>query len=123
MTVFKAEVTSLGKEMLASIEEKMIILFNDNVKKTASEIADYCVLIKDYELLAQICTGHVLHMSGKQYKVTAVGDVANENLKLLGHCSLCFDGSETSELLGNVHFEDIGVPDVKPGDSILITDK
>ncbi|MDN5332631.1 MAG: glucitol/sorbitol system component, partial [Tepidanaerobacteraceae bacterium] len=56
------------------------------------------------------------------YRITAVGEVANKNLKNIGHVCLKFDGKTEPELPGNIHLEEKTLPALKVGEEIFIAD-
>lgn len=95
-------VTFIGNKAYDLLQNNMIILFNDNAPP---ELKSYCVLHNDSNLLEKIKIGDKLHIDNYLYTVTAVGNVANENLKNLGHIVLVFDGSLTSQLPGYIHLK------------------
>lgn len=117
--VFHAEVSMIGADALSFIKDKMLILFNEKIAETNPDIANVCILIKNQELLSPVCPGNLLILGGDKYRVTAVGSVANKNLESLGHCVIQFDGKEIAELPGNIHVEDLGMPEVKESMKIL----
>ena len=54
------------------------------------------------------------------YTVTALGEVANKNLKKIGHVCLKFDAKTSPDLPGDVHLKGEKVSSVKLGDLIQI---
>lgn len=42
----------------------------------------------------------------KPFKITAVGNVVNQNLSMLGHITIKFDGSIAPELPGTLYVEE-----------------
>jgi PTS system glucitol/sorbitol-specific IIA component len=114
--IYNTTVTNIGGLVSAFYDEKLIIIFNNNVPE---ELADYCVLHHGNEVSGLVKQGDILVVAGQQYKVVYVGDEVQANLENLGHITLRFDGS-TEGLGGSVYLEDKPLPAVKIGDTISI---
>ena len=67
------------------------------------------------ELAGTLQPGAELQLGEQRYPVTAVGEVAEQNLRELGHITLRFDGHREAEFPGTVHVAG-PVPDaIAPG--------
>ncbi|HCM1945877.1 TPA: PTS glucitol/sorbitol transporter subunit IIA [Salmonella enterica subsp. salamae serovar 30:g,m,s:e,n,x] len=108
-------ITAVGKYVSASLEEQRLILFSDII---SADIAMYCAVHQASELTAKILSGQIMKLNDAIYLVTAVGDVATENLKQLGHITLSFDGAVVAELPGTVHLSGTPPRNIQPGDRI-----
>lgn len=115
--IYNTEVTSIGPLVEGFYPEKMMILFKENAPE---ELADYCVLHGVNDLKGEIKPGYTLKIDGIEYKITAVGDVVNKNLKDLGHICLKFDGSTKAALEGTLYLEDKAIKEVSLGSEIEI---
>lgn len=115
--VFETVVTKLGSNVLDFYQEKMLILFKDNAPQ---ELLDYCVLHNLNKLYDEVKQGDILKINEKEFKITAVGDLVNKNLRNLGHICLKFDGSREAELPGTLYVEDKDMPNINIGDFIII---
>ncbi|AJA48941.1 PTS system, glucitol/sorbitol-specific, IIA component [Clostridium pasteurianum DSM 525 = ATCC 6013] len=115
--VYNTKVTSIGPLVEGFYPEKMIILFKDNAP---DELADYCVMHSINDLKEDIKEGYTLKIDGIDYKITAVGDVVNKNLRDLGHICLKFDGSTKAALEGTLYLEDKEIKEVSLGSEIQI---
>lgn len=116
--IYETNITGLGdkyQEFLTS--QGMVVLFKDNAP---DELKEYCILHQENNLSAEIEAGDILKMGGQDYKVTAVGNVVNENLDKLGHITLKFDGNDTAEMKGSLHLEEEEVPSVNIGEKIVV---
>ncbi|MBM7556907.1 PTS glucitol/sorbitol transporter subunit IIA [Halanaerobacter jeridensis] len=116
--IYETNITDLGdryQEFLTS--QGMVVLFKDNAP---DELKEYCILHQKNNLSEEIETGDILRMGGKEYKITAVGDVVNGNLDKLGHITLKFDGNDTAEMKGSLHLEEEEVPSVNIGEKIVV---
>ncbi|MBE3592238.1 MAG: PTS glucitol/sorbitol transporter subunit IIA [Thermoanaerobacter sp.] len=121
-TIYETIVTKIGAKVQDFYSEKIVILFGDNVP---DELIEYCVLHNskidkahiDYK---NIEVGDILKINEEKFKITAVGELVNVNLKNLGHITIKFDGSTIAELPGTLHVENKNIPIINVGDAIVI---
>jgi len=114
---YKSKVVGFGDIALDFLEEKMLILFNEDAP---SELAELSVLHEKQEMPKDVSRGDIVSLGSDEYVVTAVGDEANETLKMLGHCCLVFHGKDEVELPGQIQLKGEKLPDLKQGDYIKI---
>nr|CAA74943.1 sorbitol phosphotransferase enzyme II [Erwinia amylovora] len=68
------------------------------------DIAEYCFIHRnDINQGGLLGAGSMLTIGEQHYPVTAVGEVARENLRDLGHITVRFDGANHAEFPGSVH--------------------
>lgn len=115
--IYEREITHMGDFLEESYEEGFIILFGE---KANEDYKEYCVIHTGTDLEDGLKEGDILKLAGVDYKVTAVGDVVNENLAELGHITLKFDGEMEAEKPGMLHLEKKEITRLKVGDNILI---
>ena len=108
-------ITAVGEYVSQYLQEKKLILFSD---KVPVDIAMYCAIHQGSESIAELSRGQMMKINSAVYRVTAVGSVATENLKQLGHITLSFDGAETAELPGTVHVAGEPTQLIQAGDQI-----
>jgi len=97
---YKANIIKIGNNAKTMLENKTIILFNQNAP---DELKDYCVVTEDTPVRKEIQEGDRLNIFKENYTISSIGEVANQNLHELGHVSLCFDGAKEPKLPGNIH--------------------
>lgn len=97
--------------------EGMFILFGDNVPDT---LKDYCYTIDVNPIQQEIKAGQKAVIDGKEYNITAVGDVVMQNLGNLGHVTFSFTGETEAELPGTIYLEEATVPKLEVGSTIQI---
>lgn len=107
MTIFKTKVKGIGAEAALFADEKMIILFGE---AAPDGLAEYCYKIQVNELDKDIVEGMTLLIDQESFKITAVGDVVNQNLSTLGHITIKFDGAVDPELPGTLYVEEKKIP-------------
>jgi PTS system glucitol/sorbitol-specific IIA component len=115
--IYNTKVTSIGPLAAEFYSENMFIMFKDNAPE---ELADYCFIHHINELKEEIKPGYTLKIDGTEYKITAVGDVVNKNLKDLGHICLKFDGSTEAALEGSLYLESKPIKEISIGTVIEI---
>ena len=97
--------------------EGMFILFGDNAPDT---LKDYCYTIDVNPIQQEIKAGQKAVIDGKEYNITAVGDVVMQNLGNLGHVTFSFTGETEAELPGTIYLEEATVPKLEVGSTIQI---
>lgn len=117
MKIYETKVVDLGTEAEMFLEENMMILFGEEVPE---DLANYSYIINVNALEDSIESGMTVIFDEETYKVTAVGDLVNKNLRNLGHITLKFDGSTEAELPGTLYLEAKVIPNVNVGTIIKI---
>lgn len=100
MEIYRTQITKIGSEANNALQIGTMILFKQNLN---TELEVYCFSHLPNTLKTLLKVGDILHLSDEQYPITAIGEVANQNLKELGHITLHFDGSLEASLPGNIH--------------------
>ena len=90
----------------------MLLTFREGAP---ADIEEFCFIHCHGELYGELKAGSLLELGEVRYAVTAVGDVAEQNLRELGHITLRFDGQPQAENPGTVHVEGPVPQAVTPG--------
>lgn len=114
---YKSKVTGIGSMVSEFVEQKILIVYNDNAPP---ELAEMAILHTIHSLDKDVSAGDVVILGNKEYVVTAVGDEANHTLRTLGHCTFSFHGSDTARIPGHIELDGDGMPEVKEGDAFEI---
>ncbi|MCR4431413.1 MAG: PTS glucitol/sorbitol transporter subunit IIA [Tepidanaerobacteraceae bacterium] len=117
MKKYEVTVTGVGELVKEFLGQKIIVLFNENAPLELQEIS---VLHTEGELLDDIKAGDRLSFGERVYTITAVGEVANKNMRRMGHTCLKFDGKTSPELPGDIHLSGEYPPEVNLGEKIII---
>lgn len=115
--LYEVNVTAIGADVAAFMEDKMIILFNEGVPP---ELEDISVRHSGGELTDELRVGDVIQFDDAAYAITAIGVEASPNLKKLGHVTLNFDGNTEPTLPGTIHLEAKKLPSLEVGSVIHI---
>lgn len=111
---FEGTVINLGASAKDFVEENMIIFFHEDAP---AYLADFCYLIKPEDGDYSINVGDRLVIDGVEFPITAIGDVAIENFKALGHLTVRFDGASEAAQPGTMHVEGL-IPDINAGSKV-----
>lgn len=115
--IYRAKITGFGEMAMDFLSENILIIFNNTAP---AELADLSVLHDPSDVVRNVKVGDKVRLGNHKYDVTAVGDEANETLKLLGHCTLCFKGLDQVELPGQIMLKGTETPtDLTVGDLII----
>ncbi|HCX40485.1 PTS glucitol/sorbitol transporter subunit IIA [Lactobacillus acetotolerans] len=117
-TIFETEVKEIGKDAQDFKAVNMLIFFGD---EAPTDLRDSCFIIDVNDVNGKIEKGMVLRIGDTDYKITAVGNEVNTNLKNLGHIAVKFTGEEEAELPGSLYVEKKQFPDIKVGTKVTIS--
>lgn len=112
-TVYESTFISVGPCANESLEDNFIITFGEGAPM---DVAEYCFIHRvDLNDSGTFEAGSVLAIGDSEYPVTAVGHVARENLRDLGHITVRFDGAAEAEFPGTVHVAGSAPASIEPG--------
>ncbi len=118
MRKFFAHVTGIGEYAQDFIDEGVLVFFADTAPE---ELQDHSVVHDDEVTLGDdVLIGDVVRIGETRLEVLAVGKVANENFRNLGHLVLKFNGLSEPEMDGDVCVPEVTAPDIKPGMEIEV---
>tara|TARA_B100000287_G_scaffold55077_1_gene48349 strand:- start:12 stop:368 length:357 start_codon:yes stop_codon:yes gene_type:complete len=117
MSIYSSKIVRLGEQSGLFLAEGIVVFFGDNAPE---ELQDVAVVHKLNPVNGEIVVGTTIELSGETLKVTAIGEVANENFKNLGHLVLKLDAAEEPALPGDVSCSYSKIPEIVLGDTINI---
>ncbi|WP_040283476.1 PTS glucitol/sorbitol transporter subunit IIA [Tessaracoccus massiliensis] len=97
---YTTTVIEVGPDAPAFLEEKMAITFSGEAPEA---LRSYCFLIDDAELTGSLTVGMPVRIGNQRWTLTALGEVAEKNLRDLGHVTLVFDGEAEPRMPGAIH--------------------
>ena len=83
--IYQTTITHIGACATMALEEQMLITFREGAP---ADIEEYCFIHNHGELAGTLQPGAELQLGEQRYPVTAVGEVAEQNLRELGHITL-----------------------------------
>ncbi len=117
MIKYQATITAIGPYVAEFIDHNILVLFGDQAPE---ELAEFSILHDGKEMQGTLTVGDAVYLGEAEYKILAVGDVANDNLKKLGHLILKFNGETEPEMPGDVCVEAKPLPIIELGLEIRI---
>ncbi|MDO4626640.1 MAG: PTS glucitol/sorbitol transporter subunit IIA [Pasteurellaceae bacterium] len=115
--IYQTTFTKIGNFAKDSLDENMLITFKQGAPE---DLEDYCFIHNHGELSDNVLVGDVMELNGIDYTITAIGEVANINLRELGHVTWRFDNSEIAEYPGTIHIKGNTPTHIQAGDSLKI---
>jgi PTS system glucitol/sorbitol-specific IIA component len=120
MTVkYETTVTQVGPMAVEFAAEGILVFFGTDAPE---ELHDFAILHQHTPNEDDVVPGDRLEIDGLVFMVTGVGDVANDNLRNLGHLVVKFNGLTQTELPGEVSVTEGEPPAIEPGTIIRITE-
>lgn len=117
-TLYESIITSVGSSALDSLEDNFLITFGEGAP---ADVAEYCFIHKaSVNEPGEIKSGDAVSIGGHHFSITAVGDVARENLRELGHITFRFDGADRAEFPGTIHLRGDAPDSIEAGNKILV---
>ena len=117
---YQAKVTEIGPLVTEFIEAGILVFFGEGAPP---ELVEFSIIHDGKNLEKDLEAGDVIHIDKEVFKILAVGEVANENFRNLGHLIIKFNGKSKVELPGDVCVEQKKVPGVEVGSSLEIIGK
>ncbi len=115
--VYKTVITNIGKNAKEFFSHNMFITFKGNAPE---ELIDYCFVHDENSLYKEIHEDDILKIDGEAFKITAVGQAVNPNLKDLGHITFKFSGEKEANIAGTLFIENRKIPSIEVGSVIEI---
>lgn len=115
--IYHTTVGEIGDEVESFLGEGMFILFGQGAP---AALKDYCYIVDVNASTAAIEPGQHLHLDGEPFTITAVGEVARQNLDGLGHITVVFNGATEARMHGSVYVEAATPPKLHVGSVITI---
>lgn len=101
-TIYSTRIEDVGEKAEEFFEANMFITFKENAPQ---ELIDYCFIHKENNLTEEIKPNDILCIGDVNYKIKAVGELVNQNLKELGHITYNFLGEEEAKIAGTLYLE------------------
>lgn len=115
---YHATVTAIGELASEFIAEGILVFFSTTAPE---ELQEHAVVHDNTSGQTEdVQVGDIIAIGDHEFPVLAVGSVANENLRNLGHLVLKFNGSHEAEMQGDVNVPEQAIPDITPGTRIEI---
>ncbi|MCG1012024.1 PTS glucitol/sorbitol transporter subunit IIA [Tepidanaerobacter sp. GT38] len=118
MIKYETTVIEIGEMAKKFFSQKIMVLFSK--KEMPLEMKDISIMHSGGELVEDIKTGDIVRLGNRTYTVSAIGDKANSNLRLMGHACLKFDEKQAPEMPGDIHLKGSDPLGIELGEKIII---
>jgi PTS system glucitol/sorbitol-specific IIA component len=116
-TRYETTVTAVGEQVAEFVEQGLLIWFADGAPE---ELHFFSVLHRPTVTVGGVRPGDVVRIDDSEFRVTAVGEVANDNMVNLGHMDLKANGATEAPLPGDICLEELPLPEPRPGTELVI---
>ena len=116
-TRYATTVTAVGEQVAEFVGQGILIWFAEGAPE---ELHFFTVLHRPTVTTGGVRPGDLVRIDDKAFRVTAVGDVANENMVNLGHMDLKANGAAEAPLTGDICLEELPLPEPRPGTTLVI---
>lgn len=114
---YETVVTEVGEHVSEFLTEGVLVLFGEDAPE---ELREYSVIHRPAHADGDVEVGDEVTVAGNRMMVLAVGDVANDNLRNLGHLVLKRNGATEPALPGDVCCDTGPIPQPEPGQVIRV---
>ena len=118
MIKYTATVTKIGPLVEEFTNAGILVFFGEDAPP---ELVEFSIIHDGRELIKDLVSGDVVFIDDHEFRVLAVGEVANSNFRNLGHLIIKFNGKDKVELPGDVCVESKPIPPIKVGTILKIT--
>jgi PTS system glucitol/sorbitol-specific IIA component len=116
-TRYAATVTAVGEQVPEFIGQGLLIWFAEGAPE---ELHFFTVLHRPTVTTGGVRPGDLVRIDDKAFRVTAVGEVANDNMVNLGHIDMKANGVSEAPLPGDLCLEELPLPEPRPGTTLVI---
>lgn len=114
-TIFHTTITQIGGCARDALLDNMLITFSEGAP---ADIEEFCFIHRHGATAGELQVGGVMELAQQRYAITAVGSVATQNLRELGHITVRFDGEAEAEFPGSIHVSGPTPTDIPLGSTL-----
>ena len=116
-TRYATTVTAVGEQVPEFVGQGLLIWFAEGAPE---ELHFFTVLHRPTVTTGGVRPGDLVRIDDKAFRVTAVGEVANDNMVNLGHIDMKANGASEAPLPGDLCLEELPLPEPRPGTMLVI---
>ena len=116
-TRYATTVTAVGEQVAEFVDNGLLIWFAEGAPE---ELHFFSVLHRPTVTTGGVRPGDTVRIDDKAFRVTAVGEVANQNMVNLGHMDLKANGDTEPPLPGDICLEKLPLPSPRAGTTLVI---
>ena len=114
-TIFQTTITQIGDCAREALQDDMLITFREGAP---ADIEEFCFIHQHGNTSGELQAGGWMELAEQRYPITAVGDVATQNLRELGHLTVRFEGEPQAEFPGSIHVSGTTPADIPLGSTL-----
>lgn len=114
MVKYSATISEIGLLVDEFISAGVLVFFGQDAPE---ELREFAILHDGETLNEEIAVGDQFCIGNECFTILAVGEVANQNLKALGHFIIKFNGEHKPEMPGDICAEVRPLPPIRVGDT------
>lgn len=114
---YETTIVSVGPMAVEFAAEGILVFFGEDAPE---ELHEFAIIHKHTPNIEDVAVGDVFELAGVSFDVTGIGEIANDNLRNLGHLVAKFNGLTETELPGEISLEPGDVPEITPGTQMKI---
>lgn len=118
--IYDLEVTKLGELVGEFTAEGIWVFFGEGAPV---EVAEFAILHRAAPPTTPLAPGQMIEIDQQHYAILAVGEVANTNIRNLGHLVLKANGHTTPELPGDICIDARPLPEPFVGMRVRVWDQ
>ena len=116
-TRYATTVTAVGEQVAEFVTQGLLIWFAEGCPE---ELHFFTVLHRPTVTTGGVRPGDLVRIDDRAFRVTAVGEVANDNMVNLGHMDLKANGDTEAPLPGDICLEQRSLTAPTPGTTLVI---
>jgi PTS system glucitol/sorbitol-specific IIA component len=116
-TRYATTVTAVGEQVAEFVSHGLLIWFAEGAPE---ELHFFSVLHRPTVTNGGVRPGDTVRIDDQEFRVTAVGEVANDNMVNLGHMDLKANGESEPPLPGDICLEQLPLRVPRPGTTLVI---
>ena len=116
-TRYATTVTAVGEQVAEFVTQGLLIWFAEGAPE---ELHFFTVLHRPTVTTGGVRPGDLVRIDDTAFQVTAVGEVAHDNMVNLGHMDLKANGAAEAPLPGDICLEERPLPEPRPGTRLVI---
>ena len=116
-TRYATTVTAVGEQVAEFVSNGLLIWFAEGAPE---ELHFFSVLHRPTVSTGGVRPGDTVRIDDQEFRVTAVGAVANDNMVNLGHMDLKANGDTEAPLPGDICLEQLPLREPRPGTTLVI---
>lgn len=117
ITRYETRVVAVGPLVPDFVNQGVLVLFAENAPP---ELHEFSILHRPQGSVGKVRPGDIVVFGSDSRTITAVGEVANENLEKLGHAVFKCNGRTTPDLPGDICLDAGELPELEIGDRISV---